>query len=154
MAKRIRLVSKISKIEAEIDSIIGEVLLKHKNLYSLHETWVPPVDISEREDKLKIEIELPGIDHKDISLLLHSNRIEVRGIKKENLPPHEIRFHRLEREYGSFSRTIFLPDVVMPEKTQAFLVNGVLTVHLRKYSRQRDKKTILPIEKASDRDGG
>lgn len=150
MAKRIRPVSKLSRIEAEIDRIIDEVLLKHKDPYSLHETWVPPVDISEKEDKLKVEIELPGVDHKDISLLLHSNRIEVRGVKRDDLPHHDIHFHRLEREYGNFRRTIFLPNVVLPEKTQAFLSNGVLTVHLRKYSRQKDKPTILPIEKASD----
>lgn len=149
MTKRIRPVSKLGRIEAEIDRIIGEVLIKHKDLYSLDETWLPPVDISERKEKLKVEVELPGVDHKDISLLLHSNRIEIRGLKKDNLPHHDIRFHRLEREYGSFRRTIFLPHIVLPEKTQAVLVNGVLTVHLRKHSRQRDKKKILPLEKAS-----
>ena len=84
MVKTIKPVSRIIKIEAEINRIAGEVFVQKKELLGLDESWMPCIDIAERGEDLIVEVELPGVDQNGITILLHSSRIEVKGIKKEN----------------------------------------------------------------------
>ena len=150
MVKTIKPVSRIIKIEAEINRIVGEVIVQKKELLGLDESWVPCVDISERGEDLIVEVELPGVDQNGITILLYRSRIEVKGIKKENLPSSPFKFVRLEREYGTFRRFIFLPSVVDPVKAKATLENGVLTIILRKYRTKRERKIGFEIENKED----
>jgi len=150
MVKKIKPVSRIVKIEAEIDKIMGEVFFRKRELMGLDESWIPYIDISENENDLIVRIELPGVKQKDVAILLHNNRIEIKGVKKENLPQSQIKYHQLEREYGSFRRFIFLPSAVIPEKAQAILENGVLTIVLRKYRKKKEKEVVLKIKKAQE----
>ncbi len=150
MVKTIKPVSRIIKIKAEINRISGEVFIQNKELLGLDESWVPRVDISERGEDLIVEVELPGVDQNGITILLYSSRIEVKGIKKENFPHSQFKFLRLEREYGTFRRFIFLPSTVEPEKAKATLENGILTIILRKHRTRRDREVVLKIEKKED----
>ncbi len=150
MVKTIKPISRFVKIEAEINRIAGEVFVEKKELLGLDESWVPCVDISERGEDLIVEVELPGVDQNGVSILLYSSRIEVKGMKKENLPHSPFKFLRLEREYGTFRRIIFLPSVVEPEKAKATLENGILTINLRKYRAKKEKEVVLEIEKKED----
>lgn len=150
MVKRIKPISRVVKIEAEIDKIMGEVFFRKRELIGLDESWIPYVDISENENDLTVRVELPGVEQGDVSILLHNSRIEIKGIKKENLPRGEIKYHQLEREYGSFRRFIFLPSAVIPEKARATLENGGLTIVLRKYRRKKEKEVVLKIQKAQE----
>ena len=150
MVKTIKPVSRIIKIEAEINRIAGEVFVQKKELLGLDESWVPCVDISERGEDLIVEVEIPGVDQNGITILLYSSRIEVKGIKKENLPGSPFKFLRLEREYGTFRRFIFLPSVVDPEKAKATLENGILTIILRKYRTRKKGKIVFGIENKED----
>lgn len=150
MVKRIKPISRVVKIEAEIDKIMGEVFFRKRELIGLDESWIPCVDISENENDLTVRVELPGVEQGDVSILLHNSRIEIKGIKKENLPRGEIKYHQLEREYGSFRRFIFLPSAVIPEKARATLENGGLTIVLRKYRRKKEKEVVLKIQKAQE----
>ncbi len=150
MAKKIKPVSRTVKIEAEIDRIFGEVFFQKREFLGLDESWVPCVDISEKGNEIKIEIELPGVAQKDINILLHSNRLEVNGLKREKPPQGKIKYHRLEREYGTFRRYIFLPSLVVPEKAKASLENGILTVVLKKYRGKKEKEVRVKIQKSRD----
>ena len=150
MVKKIKPISRIVKIEAEINKIMGEVFFQKKELIGLDESWIPYVDISERENDVTVRIELPGVEQRDIAIMLHNSRIEIKGIKKENLTQGKIKYHQLEREYGSFRRFIFLPSAVVPEKAQATLENGVLTIALKKYKRKKEKEVVLKIQKAQE----
>ncbi len=150
MVKKIKPVSRFVKIEAEINRIAGEVFVEKKELLGLDESWVPCVDISERGEDLIVEVELPGVDQNGISIFLYNSRIEIRGVKKENLPDSPFKFLRLERESGPFRRFIFLPSAVESEKAKAVLENGVLTITLRKYRTKREKEVVLEIEKKED----
>jgi HSP20 family protein len=148
MAKRIKPVSRIVKIEAEINKIAGEVFSSKRELLGIDEAWVPYIDISERSSEVIIAVELPGILQKDISLLLYSNRIEIKGFKRENLQNQKIKFLRLEREYGTFQRSIFLPCAVLQEGAKAALENGILTIVLRKPKKRERKEYVLEIKKS------
>ncbi|MFB0564494.1 MAG: Hsp20/alpha crystallin family protein [Candidatus Aminicenantaceae bacterium] len=150
MVRRIKPVSRIAKIEAEINRIIGEVFFRKKNYFRLDEVWVPRIDIYENENRITIETEIPGVSQKDITILLHNNRIEIRGVKREVLPGTEIRYFRLEREYGNFSRVISLPSTVIPEKTKATFENGVLTISMKKLRKKREKGVTVQIQETGE----
>jgi len=147
MVKKIKPVSRIAKIEEEINKIIGEAFFQKKDFFGLDEGWVPCVDIYEKGNEITIETELPGITQKDITILLHSNRIEIRGTKRENMPSVKFRYLRLEREFGTFRRLISLPGSVIPEKTRATFANGILTIELRKSRRREEKEVKVKIQK-------
>ena len=147
MVKKIKPVSRIIRMETEINRIAKEVFLQKKELLGLDESWVPCVDISERGNDLIVEVELPGVDQRDINILLYSSRIEIKGIKRENFMGPRLKFLRLEREYGAFRRFIFLPSAVIPEKAMATLENGILTINLKKYRPKKVKEVVLEIEK-------
>lgn len=132
MIRRIRPVSRIIKIEAEIRKPAAGILVCKSDLPGLDQVWVPAVDIYEKDEEIVIEVELAGVLKKDVRIMLHGNRIEVRGLKKECPAGSAPRYHRLEREYGTFRRTIFIPCAVQPEKTAATLENGILKILLMK----------------------
>lgn len=147
MVKRIKPVSRREKIEAEINKIVDEVFFKKKELFGLDEGWIPYVDISENSNEIRVEIELPGVTQKDINLLLQSNRLEIKGVKRENLSRGKIKYLRLEREYGIFRRFVFLPHAIIPEKARATLENGILTIFLMKRKRKKEREVIVKIQK-------
>ncbi|MGD9347973.1 MAG: Hsp20/alpha crystallin family protein [Candidatus Aminicenantes bacterium] len=151
MSKKIRPVSRIVKIEAEINKIAGEVFLKKNDLLGLDQSWVPCVDVTENEIYITVDVELPGVEQKDIQLLFYGNRIEIKGQKKETLIEKRIKYLRLEREHGPFRRFIFLPNAVIPAKTRASLENGVLTIQFKKVRRKQDREVVLKIRKQEDK---
>jgi len=130
MAKKIKRVSKIIKIETGRKKDLKQIHANKNNLLSLEETWIPAVDIAVKEDKLIIEVEVPGVRREDITVLLSTSSIEIKGVKKDKLPKTGINYFRLEREYGQFSRFIFLPYSVDPEKAEASVENGILTIEM------------------------
>lgn len=151
MAKRIKPISRIVKLEAEINKIIGEAFSPQMKLPGVDECWVPCVDISEKEDTIIVQVELPGVSEKDITILLHSNHFEIKGNKKEDLQAGELRFFRLEREYGKFRRVVFLPSSVVTENAQAILENGILTLELHKYRPRKGKEVVLKVHKSGEK---
>ncbi|MDH5384487.1 MAG: Hsp20/alpha crystallin family protein, partial [Candidatus Aminicenantes bacterium] len=116
-------------------------------LFGLDESWVPCVDISEKGNEVIVAVELPGVAQKDITILLHSNRLEIKGVKREKRPQSNMKYHRLEREYGTFRRFVFLPSAVVPERSRALLENGILTIILKKFRRKKEKEVVLKVQK-------
>ncbi len=146
MIKKIKPVSSIIKIEEEIQRIISEAFLQKKEILELNEGWVPYLDIYEKENEIIVETELPGVSQKDITISLHSNRIEVKGMKRENPISEKTKYLRLEREYGNFRRVVSLPTSIIPEKTKARLENGILTIILKKF-KKKEKEVLVKIER-------
>jgi len=130
MAKKIKTVSKIISIERGERKKLDQIHANKNNLLSLEETWIPAVDIAVKENKLIIEVELPGVKREDITVRLTSSSIEIKGVKKDKVPKTGINYFRLEREYGQFSRFIFLPYSVDPEEAEASIENGILTIEM------------------------
>lgn len=147
MAKKIKPISRIVKIEREINRIVGEAFLR-RDPVGIEEGWVPCMDISEKEDEVTVKVEVPGLQEKDMTILLHSNRMEIKGIKNEIRSKGKVKYLRLEREYGSFKRLVFLPSVVIPEKAKAMIENGILTVKLKKPKQKIDEEFVLKIKKS------
>ena len=95
-------------------------------------TLAPPVDIYEDEHNIILKIEVPGIDEKDIDVNIQNNTLTVRGERKIEKDEKEENFHRVERQYGSFTRSFTLPSSVDPGQVSAHCDKGVLKISLAK----------------------
>src|SRR5436189_4920725 len=91
-------------------------------------SFAPPVDIYEDEHKITLTIEVPGIDEKDIDVRIENNTLTVHGERKYEKEEKEENYRRVERQYGSFTRTFTLPSTVDPEKVEANYDKGVLKI--------------------------
>src|SRR5438094_8666858 len=89
-----------------------------------------PVDVYEDEHNITLKIEVPGIDEKDINVTIENNTLTVRGERRFEKDEEEENFHRVERMYGSFTRSFTLPNTVDPEQVSAHYEKGVLKIRL------------------------
>ena len=106
-------------------------------------TWAPPVDIYQNGDhEVVLKAELPDMTREDIDITVDNGTLTIRGEKKLSNEVKEEQFHRIERRYGSFSRSFSLPQAVDASKVEADYRNGVLTVRLplREEARPRQIK--------------
>lgn len=92
----------------------------------------PSIDISETDKELIISAELPGIEEKDIDVSLSKDSLTIKGEKKEEKEDKGKSYYRMERSYGSFSRTIPLPTEIDADKVEAEFKKGVLIIKLPK----------------------
>jgi HSP20 family protein len=107
--------------------------------------FVPPVDVYEDENSIQVRLEVPGIDEKDIDIRLENNVLTIRGERKFEKDEKEENFHRVERRYGSFTRSFTLPATVNPEDVQAEYDRGVLKIHLAKRAEAKPKQIKVNI---------
>ena len=92
----------------------------------------PPVDIYEDEHNIILKIDVPGIDEKDIDVSVQNNTLTVHGERKIEKEEKEENFRRVERQYGSFTRSFTLPSSVEPGQVSARYDKGVLKINLAK----------------------
>lgn len=103
-------------------------------------TWTPMVDVSETDAELKIRAELPGLTQENIEIHLQDNVLTLQGEKKQEQKEERENFHRVERCYGTFSRSFSLPANVKTDAIQATFKNGVLLITLPKVEEAKPKK--------------
>jgi HSP20 family protein len=92
----------------------------------------PSIDVSETENELRIEADLPGVEEKDVDVTVSDNVLTIKGEKKAEKTEKQKDFHMVERSYGSFSRSLTLPFAADPSKAKATFKNGVLSISLPK----------------------
>src|SRR5947209_20304700 len=107
--------------------------------------FIPPVDVYEDEHNVTLRLEAPGIDEKDLDVRIENNTLTVRGERKFNSEEKEENFHRIERRYGSFTRSFTLPNTVNPEDVHAGYNNGVLEIKLGKRAEAKPKQIKVGI---------
>jgi HSP20 family protein len=112
----------------------------------------PPVDIYEDEHKIALKIEVPGIDEKDIDVRIEGNTLTVHGERKLEKEEKEENFRRVERHYGSFTRSFTLPGSVDPGQVSADYDKGMLKISLPKKAEAKPKQIKVNIrgEKAHE----
>jgi HSP20 family protein len=118
-------------------------------------SFAPPVDVYEDEHNVTLKIEVPGIDEKDIEVRIENNVLTVHGERKFEKEEKEENFRRVERQYGSFTRTFTLPTTVDAEKVSAHYDKGILKVALPKKAEAKPKqiKVIVGSEKTLEGKG-
>ena len=108
-------------------------------------TFAPPVDVYEDEHNVTLKIEVPGIDEKDIDVRIENNVLTVHGERKFEKEEKEENFRRVERQYGSFTRTFTLPNTVDSEKVSANYEKGILKVTLPKRAEAKPKQIKVNV---------
>jgi HSP20 family protein len=117
-----------------------------RNSYGDHEealttsTFAPAVDVYEDEHSITLNIEVPGIDEKDIDVRIENNMLTVHGERKFEKEQKEENFRRVERQYGSFTRSFTLPNTVDTDNVQANYDKGILKVQLAKKAEAKPKQ--------------
>lgn len=106
-------------------------------------SWMPPVDIQEREDGYRLQAELPGLTKDDINITLENNILRLSGERKFEKDVKKESYHRIERTYGTFTRSFALPSQVNPEGVQAAFENGVLTITVPKAEQAKPRKIAI-----------
>ena len=106
-------------------------------------TWAPSVDIYETENELVLKADLPEVAEKDIDIHVENNMLTVRGERKFEQKVKEENYLRVERAYGSFSRSFSLPNTVDSDAIKADYKNGVLTVVMPKRAESKPKQVKI-----------
>ncbi len=108
-------------------------------------SFAPPVDIYEDEHTIAVKMEVPGIDEKDIDVRIEGNTLTVHGERKIEKEEKEENFRRVERQYGSFTRSFTLPSSVDTGQVSAHYDMGVLKINLAKKAEAKPKQIKVNV---------
>ena len=101
--------------------------------------WTPAVDMSESDEAFTVKAELPGFSKDDVQVEIKDNWLTLKGERKRETDVKEAKYHRVERVYGTFQRSIRLPAVVDVDKAEAIFKDGVLKLTLPKAAEAKPK---------------
>jgi HSP20 family protein len=102
--------------------------------------WAPALDISERKDAYVVTVEVPGVKAEDLDITLEDGLLTIQGERQFTSESSEQQYHRVERRYGSFRRSITLPSQVRADAIEASFEDGVLEVVVPKAEEAKPKK--------------
>lgn len=145
--KKIFPFSEIIRLETEMMKIFEEFFPVEKSNDIMNVTWVPNIDICEKNEELIIRAELPGVNKKDIKIFLTGNKLEISGVKRQPLKQDaKVWYLVVEREYGRFLRRIFLPVTVNPESVKTLFEDGILTIKFNKFPETKKGQVEIKID--------
>lgn len=138
-------------VQERMNRIFDEAFRGHsrgiEDEWALGGSWAPAVDIYEQDGNLVLKAELPGVDPKDVDVRVENNVLTLRGERKFESEVKREQFHRVERAYGSFSRSFTLPNVVDMDKIKAEYKDGVLQVTLPQREEAKPKQIQVSVGK-------
>jgi HSP20 family protein len=108
-------------------------------------SWAPAVDIFETENEVVVKADLPDVQEKAIDVRVENNTLTIRGERKFNNEVHEDNYLRVERAYGTFTRSFSLPNTVNTEGINAEYRNGVLSVRMPKREETKPKQIKISV---------
>ncbi len=139
----------ISTLQDQFNRLFSESFRNHSEESALA-TWAPAVDIYETPNELVVKADLPDVNEKDIDVRVENNLLTIRGERKFEKSVSEENFLRVERTYGSFSRSFSLPNTLNAEAIGAEYKNGVLTVTLPKREETKPRQVKVNVATASN----
>lgn len=105
--------------------------------------WAPLIDIMETPEKFRVNVELPGVNPEDVEISVEDSSLLIRGERRFYAGVSEESFHRIERRFGPFERSLALPQVADPERIEASFDAGVLTVDVPKREEAKPRKITV-----------
>ena len=108
--------------------------------------WAPRVDIAETDKEFVIKAEIPEVKKEDVKVTVDNGVMTIRGERKQEKEEKGKKFHRIERHYGSFSRSFTLPDNVDETKVKATFKEGMLNVQIQKTEGTKPKAIEIKVE--------
>ena len=134
----------VSTLQEQVNRLF-EGSLPRRSDQSALTTWAPAVDIYETENELVLKADLPDVNEKDLDIRIESNILTIKGERKLEEKVKEDNYLRVERTYGSFSRSFSLPSMVDSGSIKADYKNGVLTVELPKRAESKPRQVKINV---------
>ncbi len=137
----------LAEVQERVNRVLGEFYGgRGQDDVMRRGTWIPPVDIYEGPNQeMVIKAELPDIRREDIDIRVEDNTLTISGEKKLDEEVKQEQFHRVERAYGTFTRSFSLPATIDTEKVNADYKNGVLTVKLPMREEAKPKQIQVKV---------
>lgn len=111
-------------VEHEFDRLVGRAFARN--------AWVPALDVRETEDRYEVTMDLPGLEPGAVSVTFEDGTLTVSGKREFAAEEHGETYHRIERSFGTFARSVGLPHTADAERIEASFDKGVLTVAVPK----------------------
>jgi HSP20 family protein len=138
----------LSALQEQMNRFFEDTLFRGRTDQSALTTWAPAVDIYETEHELVVKADLPDVDEKDLDVRLENNILTIRGERKFEKTVSEDNYLRIERSYGSFSRSFSLSNSVNTDAIKADYRNGALTLTIPKREEAKPKQVKVSMAAA------
>ena len=112
--------------------------------------WVPAMDLAETDDHFVLRADLPGLSEQDVSIELEDNVLTVSGERKTEHEERQEGYVRVERAFGTFRRSLTLPEGVDPDAVEASFDNGVLEVRIPKPEERKPRKVAISVGRGEE----
>ena len=131
-------------LQEQFNRVFGDVVGRTGEESNLT-PWAPEVDIYETENELVVKADLPDVNPQDLDIRVENNILTIRGERKFDKKVNEDNYLRIERSYGSFSRSFSLANSVKSEAIKADYQNGVLTLSIPKREEAKPKQIKVNV---------
>ena len=116
-----------------------------KRFKEFESVW-PAVDMVDKKDEIVVKAEVPGVEKDDINISISDNILTIKGETKKEKETKEEDYYYSERSYGSFARTLTLPEKVQTDQVKANFKNGILEIHLPKSPEAKPKEIKVDVK--------
>jgi len=138
-------VATLTSLREEMNDLLSRFWSHTSEPFGLAE-WSPALDVSETDDAVLVHAEIPGIDPKELDIAVVGDPLTIRGEKKDEAEQKGRNYHRVERRYGSFTRSLRLPAAVEADKVTAKAHAGVLEIRLPKKEEAKAKRIEIKAD--------
>jgi HSP20 family protein len=129
----------------ELDRILGNVFEAPLPRASTLRRWMPATDVVEAEDHYVLRADLPGLAEEDVNIEVEDRILTLSGERKSEYETTEAGYHRVERAFGSFSRSVTLPEGIDPGTISAKFDRGVLEIRIPKPAQRKPRKISIGV---------
>jgi HSP20 family protein len=136
----------LSRLQGELNRLFAAFVESNKSVSGASTSWDPSVDLVDDGEKLRLVVELPGVEAEDVKVTIRGRLVTIRGTKKGRVRPREgIRFFCMERFFGSFVKSVSLPRPVNNREAKTVLKNGLLEILMPRVPDQREKEYEVAV---------
>jgi len=135
----------LNSLQEQVNRLFEDSFARTRSGQAKLASWAPAVDIYETENELVVKADLPDVQEKDIDVRVENNTLTIRGERKFSNEVHEDNYLRIERAYGTFTRSFSLPNTVDTEAIKAEYRNGVLSVRMPKREESKPKQIKISV---------
>jgi HSP20 family protein len=138
-------VNEFSTLQDRVNRLFRDTFTEGREEALSNTSFAPAVDVYEDEQTITLKIEVPGIDEKDIDVRIENRTLTVHGERKFEKDEKEENFRRVERQYGSFTRSFTLPVTVDADQVSANYDKGMLKISLAKKAEAKPKQIKVNV---------
>lgn len=136
----------LSRLQGELNRLFATFVESNRNVTGATTAWDPSIDLVDDGEKLRVLVELPGVEPGDVKVAIRGRVLTIRGTKKGRVRAREgVRFFCMERYFGAFVKSVSLPRPVNNREATTILKNGLLEVILPRVPDQREKEYEVPV---------